>query len=299
MLDDGLMQIAASTDPLRCAEGYPVLVQITGKAGSAADVAKELALRQDVRFAALVTGSFDVVIELIIRSQTELGHVLFNEIDKIPGVWSTATESVVCHYKLANVWLRGALDPAASARLESERGIVQPVTPKALDDRDRALVDLLSEDARASFAVMAQQLATSESWVRRRLDVLVREGRLRFSTIVDPELFGYTAPTLYWLQMDLKHVEEAASILMNQPDVRYVAATAGYSDITVEVVLRDQQDLHRFNTQVLGGLPGLHRAEAGLELATLKRAFILNHRTLDLLDQGPGRNAIPREGASA
>jgi hypothetical protein len=110
----------------------------------------------------------------------------------------------------------------------------------------------------------------------------VREGRVGFSTIVEPELLGYSAPTMYWLQMNLRHVEEAARTLAAQPDVRYVAATAGYSDIAVEAVLRDQQDLHRFNTQVLAALPGLHRAEAGLELVTLKRAFVLNEAMFDL-----------------
>ncbi|NJC21523.1 DNA-binding Lrp family transcriptional regulator [Arthrobacter pigmenti] len=295
MLDDGLVQVIAATDPLLCDEGYPVLVQITSRAGATAEVARELAIRPDVRFAALVTGSFDVVVELIVRSQTELCYVLFNEIERIPGVWSTTTESVVAHYKLANLWLQGTLPRDAVAQLESERGAVEPGSPRPLDERERALVDLLTEDARASFAAMAQRLGTSESGVRRRLDALVREGRVHFSTIVDPEHFGYTAPTMYWLHMELRHVEEAARILTQQPDVRYVAATAGYSDLAVEVVLRDQQDLHRFNMQVLGELPGLRRAEAGLELATLKRAFVLNPKALDLLTERP---ALP-EGALA
>ena len=282
LFGDGLVKVVASTDPLLCEQGYPVLVQITSRAGAATSVAQELAARPDVRFAALVTGSFDVVIELIVTSQTELARVLFNEIDHVPGIWSTTTESVLSHYKVAHVWLRDTLTEEASAALEAERGVVEPGGPRPLDAREMAVVGLLAEDARASFTTMAQQLGTSESGVRRRVDSLVREGRVGFSTIVEPELLGYTAPTMFWLQMDLGRVEEAARTLAAQPDVRYVAATAGYSDIAVEVVLRDQQDLHRFNTQVLGGLPGLRRAEAGLELVTLKRAFALNEAMSDL-----------------
>lgn len=291
LLGDGLVKVAASTDPLMCDEGYPVLVQISCKAGVATEVAQELAKRVDVRFAALVTGSFDVVIELIVRSQAELARVLLTEIDRIPGIWSTTTESVLSHYKLARVWLHGTLSDAAAAALAAERGVVEQGLPRPLDEREQALVDLLYEDARASFTVMAQRLGTSESGVRRRLDALVREGRVRFSTIVDPELLGYTAPTMYWLQVDLCHVEEAARTLAAQPDVRYVAATAGYSDITIEAVLRDQHDLHRFNTQVLGALRGLHRAEAGLQLITLKRAFVLNENALGPLAPTEGRLA--------
>lgn len=280
---DELVTVVAATDPLLCAEGYPVLIEITSTAGALTEVARALARRTDVRFAALLTGTFDLVVELIVSSQTELARVLLTEVDRIPGVWSTTTESVLAHYKLEHTWLHADLTEEAAALLADQRGPVTPGPPRRLDDRERALVDLLATDARASFAELAQHLGTSETSVRRRLDNLLAEGRVRLTTIIDPELLGYTAPTMYWLHMDLQHVDEAARILSQRPEVRYVAATSGHSDITLEAVLRDQADLHRFNTQVLGGLTGLHRAEAGQELATLRRAFVLNQRTLDLI----------------
>ncbi|MGH3585941.1 MAG: Lrp/AsnC family transcriptional regulator, partial [Pseudonocardia sp.] len=86
LFGEGLVQVVATTDPLACEQGYPVVVQITSEAGAAVDVARRLAARSDVRFAALITGSFDVVVELIVGSQTELARVLFNEIDRAPGI---------------------------------------------------------------------------------------------------------------------------------------------------------------------------------------------------------------------
>lgn len=281
---EGLAQVVATTDPLLCAEGYPVLVEITSTAGSVTQVARALAQRTDIRFAALLTGSFDLVVELIVRSQAELARVLLTEIDRIPGVWSTKTESVLAHYKLEHTWLQTDLPGEAADALVDLRGPVTPGQPRPLDERERALVDLLRADARASISELAQQLGASETSVRRRLDNLLTEGRVRFTTLMDPELIGFTAPTMYWLHMDLRHVDEAAKTLTRCPEVRYVAATSGHSNITLEAVLRDQADLHRFNTEVLGGLPGLHRAEAGQQLATLRRAFVLNRRTLALID---------------
>lgn len=291
LFKEGLVRVAASTDPLLCDQGYSVLVQIASEAGAAAAVAQRLAARPDVRFAALITGTFDLVIELIVRSRTDLARVLFNEIDRAPGIRSTATESVLAHYKMAHVWLHGSLADEAAATLDAERGPIVPGEPRPLDEREQPLVDLLAQDARVSIALMAQQLGTSESGARRRLDALVREGRVRFTTIVEPDLLGYGMEAMCWLTVDLRHVEDAARALSARPEVRYVAATAGYSDIAIEVVLRDQQDMHRFTTQVLGGLPGLRRAEIGLELVTLKRAFVLNESAVELFD--------PRQGAPA
>ncbi|WP_298889736.1 Lrp/AsnC family transcriptional regulator [uncultured Serinicoccus sp.] len=284
LFGEGLAQVVATTDPLLCVEGYPVLVEITTTAGSVTQVAKALAGRTDVRFAALLTGSFDLVVELIVSSQAELARVLLTEIDRIPGVWATKTESVLSHYKLEHTWLQTDLPAEAADILVQHRGAVTPGDPRPLDERERALVDLLSVDARASISELAQQLGASETSVRRRLDNLLTEGRVRLSTLVDPELLGYSAPAMYWLHMDLRHVDDAAKTLTRCPEVRYVAATSGHSNITLEVVLRDQADLHRFNTEVLAGLPGLHRAEAGQQLATLRRAFVLNRRTLALID---------------
>lgn len=281
---EGLAQVVATTDPLLCAEGYPVLVEITTTAGSVTQVARALARRTDIRFAALLTGSFDLVVELIVSSQAELARVLLTEIDRIPGVQATKTESVLAHYKLEHTWLQTDLPAAAADALVQHRGPVTPGEPKSLDERERALVDLLGGDARSSISELAHQLGASETSVRRRLDHLLADGRLRLTTLMDPELLGFSAPTMYWLHMDLRHVDDAAKTLTRCPEVRYVAATSGHSNITVEAVLRDQADLHRFNTEVLGGLPGLHRAEAGQQLATLRRAFVLNRRTLDLID---------------
>lgn len=284
LFTEGHAKVVATTDPLLCAEGYPVLIGIRSSAGSITQVARALSQRTDVRFAALLTGFFDLVVELIVESQAELARVLLTEIDRIPGVWSTTTENVLAHYKLEHTWLQTDLAAEAITALTDQRGPVTPGPPRRLDKRERKLVDLLREDARASLAELSHQLGTGQTSVRRRLDSLLREGRLRFSTIIDPELLGYTAPTMYWLHMDLRHVDEAAHILSHRPEVRYVSATAGHSDITVETVLRDQADLHRFNTQVLGELPGVHRAEAGQELATLRRAFVLNQKTFDLIE---------------
>lgn len=273
MFSSGVVRVVASTDPLRCGYGYPVMVQVKCQVGQTARVAAALAQRPDVRFIALVTGAFDIVLELIVSSQRELARVLFDGIEKVDGLLSTVTENVVAHYKVAHVWSHGTLDDEMARALSEDRGDIVEQDPAPLDDRDQALVDLLAEDARLSFAAMASRLDISESMAKRRVSALVRDGRVRFSTIVHPALLGYDVEVWCWLGMDLRHADDAARLLATRPEVRYVAGTAGYSDLACEVVLRDQADLHRFITEVLANLPGLRRSEIGLELVTLKRAY--------------------------
>ncbi|NED94555.1 Lrp/AsnC family transcriptional regulator [Phytoactinopolyspora alkaliphila] len=273
LFSDGVVRVVASTDPLRCGSGYPVMMQVRCHVGQSPRVAAELAKRPDVRFIALVTGSFDIVLELIVASQRELARVLFNGIEAIEGISSTVTENVIAHYKVAHVWSHGTLDEPAAESLAEARGPIVETEPAPLDERDRALVELLGTDARLSFAGLAGQLGMSESMAKRRVSTLVREGRVRFTTVVRPELLGYQVEAFCWLDVDLRHLDDAARTLAARPEVRYVAGTAGYTDLTCEAVLRDHADLHRFTTEVLANLPGLRRTEIGLELVTLKRAY--------------------------
>ncbi len=270
-----LVRVVASTDPLRCAEGSPVLIQVTCRVGRAPEVAAQLARRPDVRFAALTTGSFDIVLELIVPSQRALARVLFDEIEQVDGILSTVTETVIAQHKVAHVWSHGTLPPEAVQALEADRGVIDEIEPKPLDERDRALVGILAQDARCSFADIAQQLGVSESMAKRRVEALTREGRIRYTTNVRPQLLGYGVEVFYWISVDLRHLDEAARQLAARPEVRYVSATAGYSDLACEVVLLDQDDLHRFNTRVLGELPGVRRVDTGLELITVKRAYTM------------------------
>lgn len=282
LFNSGVVRVVAATDPLRCGEGYPVVMQVKCRVGKRIHVAAELAKRADVRFIALVTGSFDIMLELIVRSQRELARVLFHGIDAIDGITSTVTENVIAHYKVAHVWSHGTLSDDATAGLSEARGTIVETEPTPLDERDRALVDLLAGDARASFASLANQLRVSESMAKRRVSALVHDGRLRFTTIVDPAVLGYGVEILCWLDVDLSHIDDAAHALTARPEVRYVAGTAGYANLLCEVVLYDHADLYRFTTQVLAGLPGLRRTEIGFELVTLKRAFA----AVDSLDEG-------------
>jgi DNA-binding Lrp family transcriptional regulator len=138
---------------------------------------------------------------------------------------------------------------------------------------DLELLQLLVEDGRRSFAQLAGALDISESMARRRVEALVASGCLKFATFVDPHQLGYDVEVLIWMQVDLARLEETALALSARPEVRYLSATSGFSDLTCEVILRSQDDLYAFSTETLAGLPAVQQVDFALELATVKRGF--------------------------
>jgi hypothetical protein len=63
-------------------------------------------------------------------------------------------------------------------------------------------------------------------------------------------------------------------MLVARPEVRYLSAASGYRDLICEVILPSEEDLYEFETKTLGDLPGIRQVDIGLELQTVKRAFM-------------------------
>lgn len=270
LIESGVMRVTAVADPIRCGFGYPVLVQLRCEVGAVTEVAQMLARRPDVRFVAVVTGTFDVVVELIVPSRRRLARVLVEELTGVEGITQTTTEIVLRNFKTAYDWSRDLLG-AAAAKLEPP-----PVAEHArvtLTAVDLELLQLLVDDGRRSFADLAAALGISESMARRRVEALTNAGCLRFATFIQPHLLGYDVEVFIWMRVDLATLEETAALLARRHEVRYLSATSGFSDLTCEVILRSPDELYRFTTETLGALPAVRQVDIALELDTVKRGF--------------------------
>ncbi len=274
MFEAGLLRVAAISDPVRCGFGYPVLVQLRCEVGEVMRVAHALADRSDVRFVALVTGSFDIVMELIVPSRRYLAEVLVEELPKVGGIEDTTTETVLRNFKMSYDWSRELLG-ADYGQLEEPVVDRDGGNGRGLDGVDLRLYELLAEDGRRSYSDLSSLVGISETMVRRRVERMRASGCLKFATLVEPYLLGYDVECICWVHADLSRLEETARALAERREVRYLSATIGYSDLFCETILRSQDELYEFSTRTLGSLPGVRGVDIGLELRTIKRAYLL------------------------
>lgn len=274
LMDAGVIRSTAVVDPLRCGFGYPVLVQISCSADRASAAAARLAERDDVRFLAAVTGAFDIVAEVVVASSRDLARVLLEELAATPGVLRTTTETVLRTFKLAHDWSRPLLESVVALPARPPVDVRSRVVPVTLDSLDLRLVDVLRDNGRLTFQDIAQALGISESAARRRVDHLLGSGCVTPVTLVDPPFLGYGVEVLVFIRVELGRLEDVASALVDRPEVRYLSATSGYSDLVAEVILPGQEDLYRFRTEVLGRLRGIHDLDMALELKNFVRSYL-------------------------
>ncbi len=90
LLDAGVMQIVAVTDPLRV--GFPRQAMIGLKVeGDLREAARRLAAIDEVDYVVVCAGSFDLLAELVCEDDEHLLEILNDHVRRIPGVTNTET----------------------------------------------------------------------------------------------------------------------------------------------------------------------------------------------------------------
>jgi Lrp/AsnC family transcriptional regulator for asnA, asnC and gidA len=139
---------------------------------------------------------------------------------------------------------------------------------------DVAIVDLLMEDGRLSCAEIARRIGgVSERAVRYRIARLVREGVIRVLAIPNPKALGFPVVADVMIEVEPGHIQEVAGKLREYECVSYVACSTGDRDVSIQVVARDNAELYRFVTDVVGKVPGVRRTETYLVPVILKDVY--------------------------
>ena len=92
LLDSGVMQIVAVTDPMQLGFARQAMVGIRAE-GELEPIASELATMAEVDYVIITAGSFDLMVEVVCESDDHLLELLSKRIRAIDGV--KATESFV------------------------------------------------------------------------------------------------------------------------------------------------------------------------------------------------------------
>jgi DNA-binding Lrp family transcriptional regulator len=152
-----------------------------------------------------------------------------------------------------------------------------------MDATDARLVLALSQDPRSTVLALAQRLGLARNTVQARLARLESAGVLDpFERRVRPEALGYRLGAYITVQVVQRSLDDVAESLAAIPEVLEVVGLSGVTDLLVQVVAVDADDLWRITEQVLT-IPGVQRTDTNLAL----RRFV-DHRTTPLLERAAG-----------
>jgi DNA-binding Lrp family transcriptional regulator len=93
---------------------------------------------------------------------------------------------------------------------------------------------------------------------------------MRIIAVPDPAKVGFSTIAFVTLSVDLAQVGQIADQIARMPEVRTIHLTTGGSELLVEAWFKSSDDLLRFMTQHVGGIPGIRRTATSHVLKTIK-----------------------------
>ena len=99
--------------------------------------------------------------------------------------------------------------------------------PRSVSSTDRAIIRLLQQNARASFAELSRQTNIPESTVRRRMERLQELGVIEFSMIADPSKLGYQLRAIIGIRVDVRDLDSIAATVREMDEVAFAAFRDG------------------------------------------------------------------------
>lgn len=104
LLGERIVQIVAAIDPFDIGYESPVIIGLRVERSRVDQVAERICQHRSVRYVAAATGNYDLIVEVISKSNHDLSDFLLGFLNTIEGVLSTDTSLILRIYKQSWEW---------------------------------------------------------------------------------------------------------------------------------------------------------------------------------------------------
>lgn len=104
LIESGVLQIVGVTDPFKVGMNSIALVGAKVKRQHIDEIVDQLSRCKQVRYVGLSTGSYDLIIEVVMESNQELGDFLIDELTRVNGIIHTDTSLILRICKESYAW---------------------------------------------------------------------------------------------------------------------------------------------------------------------------------------------------
>ncbi len=139
-----------------------------------------------------------------------------------------------------------------------------------LDDLDRQLITILSDDARVSNRKIAADLGVTEGTVRGRIKRLQQDKLIAFTAITSLGLENASKLAFIGVQADVESVRDVARRIADLSLVNAVMITMGRFNILAFCLFTELDELHQVASEQILAVPGVHHVETSIAVKTVK-----------------------------
>ena len=229
-------------------------------------------------FISVVVGSFQIVVELQLRSTTELRQ----EVSTIRAIEGVREVQVLLYESVLNNFFQGTAPVPAADK------------PDALDV---AIIRRLAHDGRANFADLARVVGLSLSGCRTRVQRLTESGIIHIGAI--KQRADMARGLLFGIGANTNHGDtEAIELFRSQPGIEFLGRTVGRFDLVATVGFNSLSDFNGLISS-LRSLSSVMDCEQWLHVSLQRERYEQTLNWLGTLSRGdeePEHSTVPSQG---
>jgi DNA-binding Lrp family transcriptional regulator len=269
--DAGVVRVLMLPAPDPADRGQLVRLEVQPQAVRA--VADALARRADVSWLRLMNAGAEILFGVRARTSAERDALLLDQLPRTGRVLRTTVYSVLHHFRTEGEadWT-GFPDQLDREQRRQLRVEVPDRPLMRANAADKAIVDALAADGRATYARLAQVSGMSESAAARRLELLVSSGALYSDVDIAPEQLGYPASATLYLEVAPSRVPAVGALVAAHAQTAFVAAVGGSANMIAAIRCRDMAEIYEYVTAALGRVNGVEHVEVSTVSRTIKHA---------------------------
>ncbi len=228
-------------------------------------VATALAKRSNTRWVAVITGEYDIALELVVPEHADYVDAMVETFGGNPDIVATESSMVIESFLVAENSTTGPLNPTTHVANRDCNG-------SHLDATDHAILSSLESNGRKTINEIAEETSLSRNTVRRRLSALLENGCAIVMAQARPSRTP-SLPALIRMRIEPRSVLAVADALARDPRVRYVATLLGRSSLLCEYIPTSPGGLAAFVYDTLPTMHGIVSFEVEMIVANPKRGF--------------------------
>ncbi|MFJ9420388.1 MULTISPECIES: Lrp/AsnC family transcriptional regulator [unclassified Streptomyces] len=267
----GLLRVVGVVNGVRLGySSWTLRVRCTPDA--AGSIAAALAARPDTSYVYLLSGGTEVSCNVQTPTAAERDALLLDKLPRTSRVTAVSAHLLLRATALPTAWAGSARLTEKQVRWLRPDPVPSTAEEVALDEQDRAMLDILARDGRAGYSELGTTTGSADSTAKRRLDTLRRAGVLTFIVDIAPATLGFPTEARLWMTVQPSRLADVARAMADHPEVSFAAMTTGPSNLVAAVNCRDAEDLCRYLTERVATLEAVHSIETAPVIRTLKRA---------------------------
>jgi len=238
--------------------------------GSLSRVARVLVAHRSIHFVTYALGRFDIIISVYFDTIDKLTYFVNSDLAKVKGILFTETMLLASPRKYMLFSWPAPVFQETKTGWKPYRDATFNRSHYEVDEVDRRILDILSENGLARPASLKSRLGIGENTIRKRMKAMLQNEVYKLNVVPLVDALQYEVEATTGITTNHQFPHKIIDSIIEHPEVFLASVSLGRFNLIIGTRFRSANLLNQFVTTVLPSIPGISSTETYLHTKRLK-----------------------------